>query len=129
LNFLADTNVLLWVLLNDSTLSNNAREVLGRDDSTTYVSVVSLWEITVKHSIGKLKLPGPASEWLIPAVEQSNIEILPLAPQHATGVSGLAWHHRDPFDRLIIVQAQMEKMTVLTRDRHFHLYGVDVIDA
>ena len=129
MKLLLDTNVLLWVLLDELEIQKRARQSLNQNDSTAFVSVVSLWEIAIKQSTGKLKLPGQASAWLTPAVEDSNIEILPLAPAHATGVSDLPWHHRDPYDRLIIVQAQMEKMTVITRDRHFHLYGIAVLDA
>lgn len=110
-------------------MSRRARDALLSNDATHYVSIASLWEIAIKQGTGKLRLPDAASTWLIPALERANIELLPIEPTHAVSVQTLPSHHRDPFDRLIIAQAIQEKMPVLTRDREFKLYGIDVIDA
>jgi PIN domain nuclease of toxin-antitoxin system len=129
LRLLLDTNALLWVLLDDPSLSKGSRAVLTDNDSTTYVSAASLWEIAIKQSIGKLKLPGSGARWLIPTIEAANIELLSVTPEHAVQVAELPWHHRDPFDRLIIAQAMSENLIVVTRDGSFSQYGLKTIPA
>lgn len=93
------------------------------------VSAGSLWEISIKEALGKLRLPGPAAEWLPEALARTGFGSLAITAGHALAAGALPPHHRDPFDRMLVAQALLEGLTVLTRDRRFHSYGVQVLAA
>jgi len=112
LKILLDTHILLWWLEDAPSLSAAAREILTDAENTIFVSAVSLWEIWLKQSLGKLRLPLDFTERL--AAE--SFESLPLTSAQTRQVSLLPWRHRDPFDRMLIAQAQVEKLVLLTSD-------------
>ncbi len=124
MRLLLDTNVLLWMLDDDTRLGASARAGIHHAEALA-VSVASLWEIAIKISIRKLApIPG-----LHDAVGNLGLERLPIAGPHLLALQELPHLHRDPFDRLLISQALVERLTVLTADPAFASYDVPVIDA
>ena len=124
MRLLLDTHVVLWELAGTRTVGPRAKEVILAADELSF-SVVSFAEIGVKASIGKLVVPADLHERII----AGGLQILGLAPDHALSVAELPLHHRDPFDRLLIAQAQHERLTLLTGDARFAAYAVPVVDA
>lgn len=119
MRLLVDTHLLLWWLEDNPALSAEAREAIRDPENTVFVSAVSLWEIWLKQSLGKLRLPVDFTERL--AAE--SFESLPLMAAHTRQVALLPWHHRDPFDRMLVAQAQVEKLVLLTADSALTAYG------
>jgi PIN domain nuclease of toxin-antitoxin system len=116
---LLDTHLLLWWLSNSPLLPEQARQLIGDPGNTIFVSAVSLWEIWLKSSIGKLRVPSGFAQKL--AAEP--FENLPLRAEHTPAVAMLEWHHRDPFDRMLIAQAKSENLLLLTADSALGAYG------
>lgn len=116
---LLDTHILLWAVNLDPRLSDMHRDILLKGEGLI-LSVVSIWEIAVKRSLGKLQIAGD----LLEVVRSRGIPLLRVDERHAVQVERLAHHHRDPFDRLLIAQAQVENLTILTADPHFSRYDV-----
>jgi PIN domain nuclease of toxin-antitoxin system len=119
LKLLLDTHVLLWTLIESPRVDAIRKRLLAADNEV-YFSVASLWEIAIKISLGKLK--ADALEIRDAALEGGFVE-LPILGPHALHVGGLPWHHRDPFDRLLIAQAAAEPMRLLTADEQLLAYG------
>jgi PIN domain nuclease of toxin-antitoxin system len=119
---LLDTHVLLWWLVDDPSLSDRARAEIADPASEALVSAVSVWEIAIKRSLGKL----PGGEDLLDAVAHDGFTWLPVSERHAWEVASLPHHHADPFDRLLIAQARVEEMPIVTGDRHFDAYDVAI---
>jgi PIN domain nuclease of toxin-antitoxin system len=119
LRILLDTHLLLWWLEGSPSLPAQARELIRDPENTVFVSAVSLWEIWLKQSLGKLRLPDGFMERL--AAE--SFESLPLSASQTRQVSLLPWRHRDPFDRMLVAQAQVEKLVLLTADEALAAYG------
>ncbi len=119
MRILLDTHLLLWWLADDPSLSGEARALIGDPENTVFVSAVSLWEIWLKESLGKLRLPTGFEERL--AAEA--FEALPLTAAQTREVAPLPWHHRDPFDRMLVAQARAENLTLLTADAPVAAYG------
>ncbi len=126
-SILVDTHAFLWFVFDDPRLSKRADEVLGHPGITKVISVVSLWEIAVKVSISKLKLGLEYAEFLERYVEGRQVELLQIRLQHLSSYVQLPLHHRDPFDRLLIAQSQVEGLTVLTSDDKFSRYSVPIL--
>lgn len=120
---LLDTHALLSLLAADGGLSEPAQDAIDREGSATVVSAVSVWEVAIKRSIGKLEAPGN----LLERIEEAGAELLSITARHAHATAGLPLHHRDPFDRLLIAQAQLEGCAIVTRDRAFAAYGVPIV--
>jgi len=121
---LLDSNALIWAIGRPAELSAaTRRDIQGAEER--YVSIASLWEIAIKISLGKLALPHEVTAALDVLAAQS----LSITAEHVRRVQALPLHHRDPFDRMLIAQAIEEGLTVVTRDRHFKLYGVPVLAA
>ena len=121
---LLDTNAALWMIANSSRLSPRALETVLDPSVRLVVSAASLWEVAIKRSIGKLRAPADLSRRL---ATRRHVELLPISPLHAEAVGVLPWHHRDPFDRLLVAQAQAEKLAIVSPDPALAQYGVDVI--
>jgi len=119
LRILIDTHLILWWLANDPFLSGQARSLIGDPENTVFVSAVSIWEIHIKVNLGKLRLPPEFKEQLA----AQSFESLPVTASHASQVSLLPSHHRDPFDRILVAQALVERLTLLTADEHVAAYG------
>ena len=126
MGILLDTHVLIWLVEGDKNLSTVARSAIEDEDNSLYLSIASLWEITIKLSLGKLDLQLSVDEMVESFLIPGGIEILQIETSHLSILRDLPLHHRDPFDRLIIAQAQAEKMTLISADGVFDLYDVDL---
>jgi PIN domain nuclease of toxin-antitoxin system len=122
LRLLADSHVLLWHVLDDPRLASEPTALIEADDAEVMVSIASLWEIAIKVGLGKLEAPDD-----LPArVAELGFKQLPVSAEHAWRVRLLPHHHRDPFDRLLIAQAQVEGLAIVTADPDFGPYDVTV---
>jgi PIN domain nuclease of toxin-antitoxin system len=119
LRLLLDTHVLPWWLGNDPALSATSGTLIQDPENVIFVSAVSLWEIGLKESLGKLRLPADFQEKLA----SQSFENLPLTAAQTRQVARLPWHHRDPFDRMLVAQAVTEKLVLLTADAVLAPYG------
>lgn len=126
MRLLIDTHILIWFLEGNTLLSKSHRQTIADPNNNVFVSIVSLWEMAIKISVGKLSLANPLAD-VFKQIKLENIEILPIAPEHILQVSVLPFHHRDPFDRLIISQAQIENLFVITNDTIFGDYGISIL--
>ncbi len=124
MKYLIDTQVLIWSLGQTDKLSSDAKSILKNQENTILVSLVSFWEIAVKISIDKLMLPFSLAN-LIEETLGNNIGILGIEFDHILEVSVLPFHHRDPFDRLIISQAIAEKIPIISSDNKFSMYEIE----
>jgi PIN domain nuclease of toxin-antitoxin system len=124
MKFLLDTHALLWWLADDSQLGRQARELIEDPGNDVLVSVVSLWEIAVKTRIGTLQ--ADISE-ITDAVEREEFTVLDIGMTHLLTLAGLATHHRDPFDHLLIAQAITEDATFVSEDRNTARYPVRMV--
>ena len=125
---LLDTHVFLWWNFSHGTkISEKAMGLLGDGDAEMLLSVASLWEIAIKVAVGRLELPGPVAEYLPERIRHHGFEALSIDARHAFQVASLPHIHRDPFDRLIVAQAQVEGIPILTADPAIALYDVETI--
>lgn len=125
MRYLLDTHSLIWFIGGDLQLSAHARQLMDDERNELFISMASLWEMAIKFSIGKLNL-GQRFEEMFPAqLESNSIEILGITIDHLKAVCRLPFHHRDPFDRLIIAQAQVEGLPIISVDKVFDDYGVE----
>lgn len=127
MNLLLDTQALLWFVLDDSRLSESARESIIAGNGMVFVSPASLWEIAIKISLGKYALPLPFAAFWDDQLLTNDFTLLPISVEHTARVADLPYHHRDPFDRLIIAQSLEEKIPVVSSDELFANYGVERI--
>jgi PIN domain nuclease of toxin-antitoxin system len=123
---LLDTHAFLWFLGGNSELSNQARNVIENPEYEKYISIASFWEVAIKSSLGKLKLDVPFSE-LKAEVLKNNFQILPITFQDTLHLTTLPFHHRDPFDRIIISQAKENNLTLISCDDNFGQYDVNLL--
>ncbi|MFU8798221.1 MAG: type II toxin-antitoxin system VapC family toxin [Gammaproteobacteria bacterium] len=123
MRLLLDTHILLWWLNDHPALSKQTRTLIQHPDNTIIISTVTAWEITIKKSLGKLEAPDNLEE----AVRASGFEILPIHFCHALAVGQLPRYHDDPFDRLLIAQATVEHLFLVTQDEQFEQYDVGIL--
>jgi PIN domain nuclease of toxin-antitoxin system len=121
--FLLDSHTFLWFVAADKQLPTSVKDKIEDINQSCFLSAASLWEITIKHQIGKLDLDISLTE-LFDYVDRNQIEIIPITYEHLLTLSDLPNHHNDPFDRLIISQAIAEDLIVITRDKLFKKYKV-----
>lgn len=129
MRLLLDTQSWLWMTSTPERFSAAARAIVERREHELYLSAASAWEIAIKHSIGKLQLPEPPPVYVPARIDATGVRPLPIDHAHALRVSILPQHHRDPFDRLLIAQAQIEELTILTSDPMFDVYDVATLRA
>ncbi|GAA4383687.1 type II toxin-antitoxin system VapC family toxin [Agromyces bauzanensis] len=120
MRLLLDTHVLLWWLADDRRLGDDHRDLISDASNIVLVSAMTVAEIAIKTSLGKLAAPDD----LLPTLEAGGFDGLTFESRHAEVLRSLPWHHRDPFDRMLIAQAIAEQLTILTADPHFAAYGV-----
>jgi PIN domain nuclease of toxin-antitoxin system len=125
LRLLLDTHALLWALAEPGALSRPAREAITRPDSVVLMSAASAWEIGIKRAAGKLEAPADLETIL----DRTGIDTLPITVAHALAAGALPPLHADPFDRMLVAQAQIEDLTLVTRDPHVAAYDVAVLVA
>ena len=129
MRILLDTQCWLWMAGEPDRLSARARALVEATDNDLLLSTASVWEIAIKYALGKLKLPEPPVRFVPRRVETLQTTPLPIEHDHALRVAALPRHHRDPFDRLLVAQAQLEDVPILTADPVFSRYDVSVIAA
>ena len=127
MKLLLDTHVFLWAIADPARLSPAAREVLENEDNSLWLSVVSLWEIAIKVQAGKLQLPASES-YFREHLEKLGVErVLGIEATHIYALLILPVHHKDPFDRLLIAQCRVEKVTLVSADPVLSQYPIEVV--
>lgn len=126
MSFLLDSHTYLWWLTEDPKLSAEARQAIADPESMVHVSAATIWELSIKAALGKLDLGGAD---LVEEIEENDFLELPMTARHAFAAATLPRHHEDPFDRMLIAQAQMERLTIVTRDPLFSAYGIAVLST
>ena len=124
MRLLLDTHSLLWFALGDARLSPAALALINDGGNDKLVSPASYWEIAIKVSIGKLALNQSYEDFIDRGIRQNGFDILPIDPRHTGRVAALPFHHKDPFDRLLIAQALTEGIAIVGADALFDRYGV-----
>jgi len=123
--YLLDTHTLLWWFSDPNTLSDKARSIIENPKNVIFISSVVTWEIVIKKSLDKLKIPNKFFE----LIKEGQFQELPIMIEHTQALASLPPHHNDPFDRLLVAQAKSENGTILTRDRTIMKYDVKTIKA
>jgi PIN domain nuclease of toxin-antitoxin system len=124
MNLLLDTHAFLWFIDDNPKLSPTARVLIADANNRIFLSVASLWEIAIKISLGKLRLAQPFEVLLPQQLSLNHIDLLDIAVEHTAVVATLPFHHRDPFDRLLIAQAKAEAIPIVGSDAAFDVYPV-----
>jgi PIN domain nuclease of toxin-antitoxin system len=127
MKYLLDSMAWLWSIANPERLNLSAREILENGREEVYFSAVSSWELSIKARLGKLQLPGPPSQCIPAFMARQGLRPLPITHLHTVKVYELSPHHSDPFDRLLIAQALTEDFAILTADRYFERYPVQIV--
>jgi len=125
LRLLLDTHTLLWTLKEPERLAARAAAAIAAEDSQVFVSVVSPWELAIAEARARLSTPGDLEAHLV----RNRFELLPVALPHVELIRSMAHHHKDPFDRMLIAQAQVEGLTLVTSDREIRRYPVSLLPA
>lgn len=124
MSYLLDTHTFLWFINDDPVLSATARALIEVPENIIYLSIASLWEMAIKVSLGKLEIPSPFTGFINTQLRENAINLLEITTEHIGIVMTLPFHHRDPFDRLIIAQAQSENLPIIGKDEAFDDYKV-----
>lgn len=122
---LVDTHAFLWMTVEPERLGSVARARIEDPASRVLLSLASVWEIAIKESLGKLELPAPVGSFVEEQLALTRTAILPISFGHAVRVAELPWHHRDPFDRLLVAQALVDRIPLLSTDVSLDPYGVE----
>jgi PIN domain nuclease of toxin-antitoxin system len=125
MRLLLDTHVWLWLVAAPERLSRDARDRLELSDTQLYLSAASGWEMSIKQQFGRLELGGPAERVIPELMLRSDVTPLPITHLHGLRAGALPPHHRDPFDRMLIAQAQLEGLPIMTADAAFAAYDVE----
>lgn len=126
MNLLVDTHAVIWFITEDGQLPDQVKELIEDTSNTCFVSIASLWEMGIKYSLDKLDLKADLKK-IFELIDQSGFTILPITTTHILTNSALEFHHRDPFDRLMIAQAKSEGLTIVSRDGEFEDYNINLI--
>ncbi len=129
MKYLLDTGVWLWSLWEPERITRRAREVISDLDQEVFLSAVTSWEIAIKSAGGKLRLPESPQSYVPKRMAEQGLRPLAVSHPHALAVAALPPHHRDPFDRLLIAQANLEEMILISADRIFQQYRVPLLWA
>jgi PIN domain nuclease of toxin-antitoxin system len=127
LKYLLDTHVFLWAITEDRRLKSVHRKIYADGDNELWLSVASLWEILIKTRVGKLTLPAPVAAYILKQMEKNRVSLLPVRASHLVALEELPPLHRDPFDRMLVAQANGEGMAILSGDAAIRKYAVTVV--
>jgi PIN domain nuclease of toxin-antitoxin system len=122
---LLDTHSVIWWMDQDDLLSRKAHEAISEPENALFISAASVREIGIKVGLGKLELSMDYNEWMTTSLENLQAILLPVTVEYAARQSTLPFHHQDPFDRMIVAQAQVENLTVVSRDEALDPYGIN----
>lgn len=126
MNLLLDTHAVIWYITKDRRLPNNLKQLIDDTDNACCVSIVSLWEMGIKYSLGKLDLNVDLRKIFV-LIDESGLDLLPVTGIHILTNTTLDFHHRDPFDRLIIAQAKSEDFILVSKDEMFQNYKIKLL--
>jgi PIN domain nuclease of toxin-antitoxin system len=127
MKYLLDTCTFIWFVSNSPELNITAKNIIEDENSEILLSIISIWEMSIKNSIGKLEFTKPFEEFIKGQVKLNEIEILELSKEHIFKVNTLPFHHKDPFDRLIIAQSMVENVPIISADPEFVKYPITLI--
>lgn len=125
MRLLLDTHVVLWAIKTPDRLLDRAMAAIRSADNEVLVSAATVWEVAIKRQLGKLDFQGP----FVAALDDTRMPTLAISAEHADAAGSLPLHHRDPFDRMLIAQAMLEGLSIVTRDPAFEPYGVPLLAA
>lgn len=128
MKLLVDTHVFIWFILDSPQLGKMTRELLMAPSNQRSISVVSVWEVAIKHSLGKLRLTDGLSGF-VNDIQRANFDVLDLTVPHVMELNGLPMHHRDPFDRMLVAQARCENLHLVTVDTALQSYDIPLING
>ncbi|MEE8540926.1 MAG: type II toxin-antitoxin system VapC family toxin [Desulfobacterales bacterium] len=126
MKFLLDTHIFLWWITASQLLSQTARDIISDGNSELFWSTASSWEVAIKYKIGRLPLPEVPESFIPTELAKNRIDSLPIVNDHSFRAGQLPTHHRDPFDRMLIAQAQIENMEIISSDHQISLYDVKI---
>ena len=129
MKLLLDTHCWLWTMHDPIKLNKKVRTLIENPEVTVFLSAASIWEIAIKVKLGKLKLPSDVEQYVFRRMKEEQFTELPISSRHAARVGALPEHHRDPFDRILVAQAQCEELALVTADRQLAAYEVKIIQA
>ncbi len=130
MKFLLDTHCWLWMQVSPERISDKVLDQLTDPENVLFLSSASSWEIAIKWALGKLPLPLAPEEYVPRCLERQGVVGLPIQHRHALHTASLPRHHRDPFDRLLVAQAELEKLTLVTADKKLAAYdGIDLLQV
>ena len=127
MKYLIDTHTFLWIIEDNKNLTDKVRTIYIDNSNEIYLSVASIWEMAVKISLNKLSIRGQLVKFIDRHAIENNIRLLSIQPHHIFSIEKLPFHHRDPFDRLLLSQCLQEKMYLLSKDKEFDKYGINRI--
>lgn len=127
MRLLLDTHALVWALAEPARLTSRARAAISNPSADVYASVVSAWELAILQGLARVQLSAPLDRIFTEGLAALRIRLLPIQLQHLATVAQLPQHHRDPFDRLLVATAAVEKLTLVTCDRAFEQYNVALV--
>ena len=127
MKLLLDTHIFLWWITNNSHLPPAVRKAIQQPSAVIYFSTASSWEISIKTSLGNLILPRSPEEYIPPQILQNGFIVLPMDLRHTLRAGNLPPIHRDPFDRMLVAQAQIEDLTLVTTDKRLKDYKVKIL--
>jgi PIN domain nuclease of toxin-antitoxin system len=127
MNLLLDTHTFLWFVNDDPRLGNHLKDLIENENNIRYLSIASLWEMSIKYNLGKLTLAPSYEEFVEQEIITSSINLLNIELEHLKINATLPFHHRDPFDRIIIAQSIAENIPVITVDSVFNKYSIILI--
>jgi PIN domain nuclease of toxin-antitoxin system len=127
LKALLDTHAFLWWISDDRSISDRAREVIGDGRNELFFSAASGWEISIKAGLGRLEVPEDLQRFIADQLSRNAIQVLPIYLRHALHIRTLPDHHRDPFDRILVSQAILEEMSLISSDPQISRYPVEVV--
>lgn len=125
MRLLLDTHAFIWFDAGDGRLGEATRRLIQDRSNEVYVSVASFWEMAIKASMGRLALRTTVSQLMVEAPAQNDLTLLPILPHHLAEVQALPFHHRDPFDRMLVAQARADGLTLVSRDAALGGYAVE----
>lgn len=128
MQFLLDTHALIWFFSGDIKLSDTARVLIEDIDNIKYISLASVWEMSIKQSKGKLTLSLPLDDYIQEKIRLEDFQLLNIKLSHLKVISQLPFHHNDPFDRLLIAQAIVENISIISQDSMFNSYDISLIE-
>lgn len=125
MKLLLDSHSFLWFIMGDERLSVTARELIEDEANEPLLSAASVWEMAIKHSLGRLPTKQPFHQFIPQQLAQNGIPVLEISAAHACEVAALPFHHRDPFDRLLVAQSKVEQLPIVSTDAQLDAYGIN----